>query len=63
VGRGTFDDAVKELQAAIQARPDYAEAFYTLGTVLKQQGKLQESADALREAIRLQRTSPVPTQL
>src|SRR5262249_55647483 len=29
-------------------------AFYTLGTVLKQQGKLQESADVLREALRLQ---------
>jgi len=42
------------LRAAIQAKPDYAEAFYTLGTVLKQQGKLTESAAALREAIRLQ---------
>ena len=35
-------------------KPDYAEAYYTLGTVLKQQGKLQDSATALREAIRLQ---------
>jgi tetratricopeptide (TPR) repeat protein len=42
------------LQAANPGQHDYAEAFYTLGTVLKQQGKLQESADALREAIRLQ---------
>jgi tetratricopeptide (TPR) repeat protein len=45
---------VKELRAAIAARPDYAEAYYTLGTVLKQQGKMQEAADALRNAIRLQ---------
>src|SRR5260370_32994281 len=42
------------MRAAIEARPDYAEAHYTLGTVLKQQGKFQEAADALREAIRLQ---------
>ena len=40
--------------AAIQSKPDYAEAHYTLGTVLKQQGKLQEAAASLREAIRLQ---------
>src|SRR5262249_52962900 len=38
----------------IKIRPEYAEAYYTLGTVLKQQGKLQEAADALRNAIRLQ---------
>lgn len=51
---GDLDGATKELHAAIAAKPDYAEAFYTLGTVLKQQGNLKESADALREAIRLQ---------
>jgi tetratricopeptide (TPR) repeat protein len=33
---------------------DYAEAHYTLGTVLKQQQKLDESILHLREAIRLQ---------
>src|SRR2546422_4918852 len=31
-----------------------SEAHYTLGTVLKQQGRLPEAADALRQAIRLQ---------
>src|SRR3989449_6681093 len=31
-----------------------SEAHYTLGTVLKQQGRLPEAANALREAIRLQ---------
>jgi tetratricopeptide (TPR) repeat protein len=51
---GDADAAVIELQKAIAAKPDYAEAFYTLGTVLKQQSKFNESAAALREAIRLQ---------
>ncbi len=51
---GDADGAVNELRKAIAAKPDYAEAFYTLGTVLKQQSKFQESADALREAIRLE---------
>jgi tetratricopeptide (TPR) repeat protein len=52
--QGEFELAADELQAAIDAKPDYAEAFYTLGTVLKQQGKLQQAADALRQAIHLQ---------
>jgi tetratricopeptide (TPR) repeat protein len=51
---GDVDGAAAELQKAIRAKPDYAEAYYTLGTVLKQQSKLAESAQALREAIRLQ---------
>jgi len=42
------------LRKALQSKPDYAEAHYTLGTVYKQQGKLPESASELREAIRLQ---------
>jgi tetratricopeptide (TPR) repeat protein len=42
------------LQAVIGIQPDYAEAYYTLGTVYKQMKKYQESADALRKAIELQ---------
>jgi tetratricopeptide (TPR) repeat protein len=52
--QGEFDKAASELRAAIASQPNYAEAHYTLGTVLKQQGKLQDSAAELREAIRLQ---------
>jgi tetratricopeptide (TPR) repeat protein len=51
---GDADGAVSELRKAIAAKPDYAEAFYTLGTVLKQQSKFQDSADALRQALKLQ---------
>jgi len=52
--QGEFARAVEELRAATGIRPDYAEAYYTLGTVLKQQGELRDSASALKEAIRLQ---------
>ena len=52
--QGDFAAAAEELTAAIHAKPDYAEAYYTLGTVLKQKGDLAESSNALREAIRLQ---------
>src|SRR5262249_59263235 len=55
---GDFDKAATELRAAITARSDYAEAYYTLGSVLKQQGKLPEAAAALREAIKLQPDFP-----
>jgi tetratricopeptide (TPR) repeat protein len=52
--QGDFVAAAEELRAATRAKPDYAEAYYTLGTVLKQKGELAEAAKALREAIRLQ---------
>lgn len=51
---GKFGEAEQALRGAVQAKPDYAEAYYTLGTVLKQEKKLPEAAAALREAIRLQ---------
>ena len=41
------------LRQAIQIKSDYAEAYYTLGTVLKQMKQLPEAADSLRQAIRL----------
>jgi tetratricopeptide (TPR) repeat protein len=37
-----------------QIQPEYAEAYYTLGTVYKQMKKYPESAEALRKAIELQ---------
>ena len=35
-------------------KPDYAEAYYTMGSVYKQMNKLPEAAEALRTALRLQ---------
>ena len=55
---GDLDASVDELRKAITAKPDYAEAYYTLGTVLKQQSKFPAAAEALREAIRLQPDFP-----
>jgi tetratricopeptide (TPR) repeat protein len=52
--QGDFAAAAEKLRAATHAKPDYAEAYYTLGTVLRQKGELPEAAAALREAIRLQ---------
>ena len=51
--REIFPAPAEQLRQAIQIRPDYAEAHYTLGTVLKQMNQLPEAAEALRQAIRL----------
>jgi protein O-GlcNAc transferase len=51
---GKFDEAARELNEVIRLKPDYAEAYYTLGTVYKQAGDLPKAASALRKAIELQ---------
>ena len=43
-----------ELERAVKVKPDYAEAYYTLGTVYRQMGKLPLASEALQAAIRLQ---------
>jgi len=48
--RGEVADAVERLQAAVALQPD-AEAYSTLGTVLKQAGRTQEALDALEQAV------------
>jgi tetratricopeptide (TPR) repeat protein len=42
------------LRAVTQIQPQYAEAYYTLGTVYKQMKKYPESEEALRKAIELE---------
>ena len=43
--------------------PQYADAHYLLGTVLKQSGKPDEAIDSLKEAIRLNPATPGPFTL
>jgi len=46
------------MQAAVKLRPEYAEAYFMLGTALKQKGDPDGAVAALREAIRLNPTIP-----
>ena len=48
------------MRAAIAINPDYAEAYFMLGTALKQQGELQGAETALRAAIRFDPSNPGP---
>jgi tetratricopeptide (TPR) repeat protein len=49
--QGDFDRAVAELNAAISRQPDYADAYYTLGSVLKARRDWKGATTALRHAI------------
>jgi tetratricopeptide (TPR) repeat protein len=49
--QGDFERAVTELNAAISKQPDYADAHYALGSVLKAGKDWKGAAAALRHAI------------
>jgi tetratricopeptide (TPR) repeat protein len=51
--KGDFAGAVKSLQAAVKAKPDYAIAHYNLGLVLADNGDLNQAIAQLRVAISL----------
>ena len=48
------------MRKAVKIRPDYAEAYFMLGTALKQKGDSDSAVAALREAIRLNPNDPGP---
>jgi tetratricopeptide (TPR) repeat protein len=49
--QGDLDRGEAELKAAISQQPDYADAYYTLGSVLKSRRDWNQAAGALRRAI------------
>ena len=64
-GKITIEDLIrqvkaKEMQAAIALRPDYGQAYFMLGTALKQKGDRDGAERALRMAIRLDPGDPGP---
>ncbi len=55
---GNPDRAMRALRDAIEAQPRYADAYVTLGSILKERRDWTASADALRRAIALQPDQP-----
>jgi tetratricopeptide (TPR) repeat protein len=55
---GRPEEAVRTFRQAIASRPDYYDAHYMLGTVLRQLGDSQSALAQFREAIRLRPSSP-----
>ena len=46
------DEALEQFREALARKPDYADAFYMIGTMLKQQGALAEAIVQFKEAIK-----------
>jgi tetratricopeptide (TPR) repeat protein len=47
------DKAIEQLRAAVTQRPDYNDAWFTLGTTLQQQGDTKGAIEALRKSVAL----------
>ena len=48
---GQIDLAINAFKRVIAIKPDYAEAYYTMGVVIKDQGKLDEAIEAYKKAL------------
>ena len=48
-----FSDSKVHLLAAVEANPDYLDAYVNLGVLLKREGKVNEAIDAYRKALQL----------
>src|SRR5438093_1127346 len=56
LNRAHLPEAVRYLEEALRLRPDYAEACYNLGNVLKDLGRPGEAAARFRQAVALRPT-------
>ena len=52
------DNAVRELQTVLKARPDYANARYLFGKILLSQGRAEQAATELELAAKLAPDDP-----
>src|SRR5579872_6396737 len=50
---GKYDEGIALLKRAIRVQPTSRQLYITLGNTLQSIGRLEEAADAFREAIRL----------
>jgi tetratricopeptide (TPR) repeat protein len=60
---GKLHEAEAHLRRAIKINPTYSPAYYNLGNLLKQQGKLDEAISNYRQALGLQMPNPFEVHL
>lgn len=53
---GEMAKTIEQLRAAVNQRPEYVEAWYRLGSILKDQGDFDGAIDALRRSVTLDNT-------
>lgn len=63
LSRGSFQESVPELEAAVTAMPDDAAAQYGYARVLVRLGRLENAEPHLRAAINLDKIDPAPVNL
>ena len=51
--KGQIDEAMRQYQAALRLKPDYAEAHFNLGNALSRKGQMDEAIRQFQEALRL----------
>ncbi len=52
--KGQIDEAIRQLQAALRLKPDFANAYNNLGYALFQKGQMDEAIRQFEQAIRLE---------
>jgi tetratricopeptide (TPR) repeat protein len=58
-----YEEAEAHLRRAIKIKPTYAPAYYNLGNLLQQQGKLNEAISNYRQALELRMPNPYDVHL
>jgi superkiller protein 3 len=48
-----FDQALEEYQKTIEINPDYAKGYYNIGSVFRQQKKMEEAIASFQKALEI----------
>jgi tetratricopeptide (TPR) repeat protein len=48
-----MDDALSEYRKAIEINPDYARGYYNIGSVYREQGKIEEAIASFQKALEI----------
>ena len=56
--QGRFDEAMRELKRAVEADPEFGDAYYFMGLIYEKRGLLDESAKMYKLATKYESTSP-----
>ena len=55
--KGVEEQALTEYRTTVRLRPDFAPAYFYLGTILKQRRQMREAAEAFRNYLKLAQTT------
>ena len=53
MGKGDLDAAIDSYKQAIKFKPNYADAYFSMGNALKDKGELDAAIDSYKQAIKI----------